>query len=313
MRVVSTSPSFAMYSDEPLQILREHRIEVVRLPAHAGERELIGALADADAIIVGYGDINRNVIESSPRLKVICKHGVGVDNIDLAAAREKGIPVTNVPDGNKTAVADYAFGLMLTIARRIHEANERTKRGEWPKMVTGEVYGKTLGVVGLGRIGKEMVRRAKGFDMTVLAFDPYPDAAFAEAYGVRFVSLEELLGESDFVTLHLPLGERTHRLIGREELDRMKSTAYLLNVSRGGLIDEAALEEALRDGKIAGCALDVFEEEPAKGHPLFERPNCLATSHVAGYTYEAINKIGVACANQVVSVLVRGEKPVHTL
>lgn len=313
MKVVSTSPSFAKYSDEPVNMLRAAGIEVVQLPGDAAEHELLAAFEDADAAIVGYTAVNQRLLQHAVKLQIVCKHGAGVDNIDLEGTRKKGIWVTNVPDGNKMAVADFTFGLMLSLARRIQETNQRTKAGEWPQIAGSEIYGKTLGVIGLGRIGKEVVRRAKGFDMNIIAYDPFPDYAFAESSKVTFTTLEEVMQQSDYVTLHMPLSEQTHHLIGAEQLGLMKSSAYLINVSRGGLIDEAALYTALKNGRIAGCALDVFEREPVTGHPLFSLANCMATPHAAGYTHEAITNVGIACAANIVNVLVHGRRPSSVL
>jgi D-3-phosphoglycerate dehydrogenase len=313
MKVVSTSPSFGMYSNEPIEYLNNHGIELVRISDGAPTSELFSELEDADAAIVGYTEINQSLLEHSPNLKIVCKHGVGVDNIDLEATRRKSVWATNVPDGNKMAVADYAFGLLFSLARNIPQANALTKGGEWPRMIGTEVYGKTLGVIGLGRIGKEVVRRAKGFDMIILAFEPYPDVAFAEENGVIFTELPELLKQSDFVTLHMPLNEQTTNLIGAEQLNIMKETAYLINVSRGGMIDEDALYAGLTEKKIAGAAIDVFLKEPVTNHPLFTLPNFIATSHIAGYTYEAINNVGMTCVKNIVNVLVKGERPLHVV
>ncbi|WP_299092009.1 phosphoglycerate dehydrogenase [uncultured Metabacillus sp.] len=313
MKVISTSPSFGMYSNEPIEYLNHHGIELVRISDQAPQSEWFSAVEDADALIIGYTEINQHLLDHAPNLKIVCKHGVGVDNIDLEATKQKSVWATNVPDGNKMAVADYAFGLFFSLARNIPQANALTKGGEWPRIIGTEVFGKTLGVVGLGRIGKEVVRRAKGFDMRIIAFDPYPDLAFAEEHGVEFTELSDLLRRSDFVTLHMPLNEQTKNLIGSDELNMMKDTAYLINVSRGGMVDEHALYTGLVEKKIAGAAVDVFLKEPVTDHPLFSLPNFIATSHIAGYTYEAINKVGMTCVENIVNVLVKGEKPVHVV
>ncbi|WP_276356253.1 phosphoglycerate dehydrogenase [Cohnella caldifontis] len=309
MKVVSTSSTFARYSDEPIRLLEAEGIQVVRIPPQAEGPELWEAVKDADAMIVAYTPVDDRLLEQAPRLQIVCKHGVGVDNIDLEAAKRRGVWVTNVPDGNATAVADFTFGLLLALARRIEETSRRTKAGEWPQVLGGEVGGKTLGVVGLGRIGKEVVRRARGFGMSILAFDPYPDQRFAEEYGVSFVTLEELLRQSDYITLHMPLTETTRHLIGAAELGVMKRGSFLVNASRGGLVDESALYGALKEGRLAGAALDVFEHEPAREHPLFSLDNFIATPHAAGYTREAITNVGVACARNVADVLVRRLRP----
>lgn len=309
MKVVSTSPSFGLYSNEPIDYLKEQGIELIQIPDQTPEEELISILRDADAAILGYTQINHQFLENAPQLKIVCKHGVGFDNINLEATKEKGVWATNVPDGNKMAVADFAFSLMFSLARNIPKANELTKQGKWPKLIGTEIYGKTIGIVGLGRIGKEIVRRAKGFDMEILAYDPYPDHTFAKENGVRFTDLSDLLQNSDCVTLHLPLNDQTKNLIGYEQLHLMRKNAYLINVSRGGLIDEEALFQALSDERIGGAALDVFEHEPMTDHPLVTLPNFVATSHMAGYTYEAINNIGMTCVRNIVDVLVKNKRP----
>lgn len=313
MKVVSTSPSFAKYSAEPIKYLKQHGIELVQLPADIEESEFISHIQDADAAIVAFTDINSRVLDQAPRLKIVCKHGVGVDNIDLAAAKERGVWVTNVPSANKHAVADFTFALLLAMARQIPLANEETKKGNWPRIFATDVHEKTLGIIGLGSIGKEVARRARGFDMQLLAFDPYPDHDFAKQHEFRFVEMDELLANSDFVTLHIALTDQTRNLIGHEELQAMKASAFLVNASRGGIVNENALYEALKNGIISGAALDVLEEEPAHAHPLFELPNVIATPHIAGYTSGAVNGIGMTCVRNIVDVLVHGKRPAHVM
>lgn len=313
MKVVSTSPSFAQYSNEPIEVLEQHGIQLIQLPADIQEEAFIAAVQEADAAIVAFNTISPNVLARAPRLKIVCKHGVGVDNIDLEAARKSGVWVTNVPNTNKHAVADFTFALMLSLARQIPAANELTKKGEWPRIFGSDVYGKTVGIIGLGNIGKEVARRSRGFDMKILAFDPYPDHSFAEKHDVSFVSLEELLAKSDFVTLHIALTEQTENCIGRKELNLMKKSAYLIHASRGGIVNEDALYDVLRDGSIAGAALDVFEQEPAREHLLFGLPNLIATSHIAGYTSGAVNEIGMTCVRNIVEVLVNKQRPEHVV
>jgi D-3-phosphoglycerate dehydrogenase len=313
MKVVSTSPSFAQYSNEPYEYLAKHGIEWVHVQADIGEEDFIATLEDADAAIVAFNEINANVLDHAPRLKIVCKHGVGVDNIDLEATKERKIWVTNVPNANKHAVADFAFGLMLSLARQIPAANHLTLKGEWPRIFGSDVYGTTLGIIGLGMIGKEVARRGKGFDMEVLAYDPYPDHGFAQKNNIRFVELEELLKQSDFISLHMPFTEQTRNLIDRKQLEMMKEKAYLVNASRGGIVNEVALYEALKNGLIAGAALDVFEHEPLHANPLFELSNFIATPHIAGYTSGAVNMLGMTCVRNIVEVLVNGKKPEHVV
>lgn len=309
MKVVSTSPSFAKYSNEPIEFLKENGIELIHLPADIHEDEFIANIQGVDAAIVAFNDVSHHVLNNAPQLKIVCKHGVGVDNIDLKAADEKGIWVTNVPNTNKHAVADFTFSLMLSLARQIPLANHLTKKGEWPRIFGSDLYSKTMGIIGLGIIGQEVARRAKGFDMEILAYDPYPNNDFANANGIKFVELEDLLKNSDFVTLHMPLTEQTKNLIDYKQLEMMKETAYLINASRGEIVVETALYEALNRNMIAGAALDVFEQEPVHKHSLFDLPNFIATPHIAGYTSGAVNTLGMACAKNIVEVLVNDKRP----
>ncbi|MEH7419116.1 phosphoglycerate dehydrogenase [Neobacillus drentensis] len=309
MKVVSTSPSFAKYSNEPIEYLQKHGLELVHLPADISEDELIKNLKDADAAIVAFSEINSRVLGQAPALKIVCKHGVGVDNIDLDAAREKNVWVTNVTNANMHAVADFSFGLMLALARQIPQADYLTKQGQWPRVFGTDVFGKSVGIIGLGAIGREVARRAKGFGMDILAYDPFPNREYAEQNHIKLVELDELFKSSDFITLHLPLTEQTNGLVGKRQFEMMKNSAFLVNASRGGIVVEEDLYQALKNGDIAGAALDVFVEEPLKKHPLFELPNFIAMPHIAGYTDGAVNALGMTCVKNIVEVLVHQNKP----
>ena len=247
------------------------------------------------------------------RSRSSCKHGVGVDNIDLEETRRRGIWVTNVPNANKHAVADFTLALLLALARQIPQANAKTKNGEWPRIFATDAWGKTIGICGLGNIGKQVALRAKGFSMRVLAFDFYPDQDFADAEGIDFVSKEELLAQSDFITLHMPLTDATQDFVGDAEFQRMKSSAFLINASRGGVVNEAALVRALQDKTIAGAASDVFAQEPLQSHPLFALDSFIATSHIAGYTDGAINAIGEQCVEHIVAATVHKMRPPNVM
>ncbi|VEC55672.1 D-isomer specific 2-hydroxyacid dehydrogenase NAD-binding protein [Klebsiella aerogenes] len=238
MKVICTSPSFAKYDDAPISALKEADLELVMLPADASIEMLAQHLPDAIAMIVAFTDINESLLAKAPRLKIVCKHGVGVDNIDLNATRQRKIFVTNVPDANKHAVADFAFGLILNTARQIYQAISETKAGNWPRIFATDVYGKTLGIVGLGHIGKEVARRARGFNMRVLATDAWPDREFAQQHQIEYVSLDTLTAQSDFISLHTPLTPETENMFNAARLQQMKSGAFLINVSRGGIVDE---------------------------------------------------------------------------
>lgn len=313
MKVICTSPSFAKYDTQPITALREQGFDLITLPADAPLSELTPHLAGTVAMIVAFTDVNAELLALAPDLKIVCKHGVGMDNIDLQATRERGIFVTNVPDANKHAVADFAFAMMLNSARQLNQAANGTRSGKWPRIFATDMYGKTLGIVGLGNIGKQVALRARGFNMRVLAFDFYPDEKFAAEHDVQFVSMDRLTEESDFITLHTPLTAETHNLFDSARLGRMKKSAYLVNVSRGGVINEADLYRALVDGVIAGAAADVFEHEPLETHPLFELNNFIPTSHIAGYTDGAINAIGERCVQQIIQCIKGQQRPVNIM
>lgn len=313
MKVICTSPSFAKYDAQPIATLQQQGFELITLPADAPLSELAPHLADTVAMIVAFTEVNAELLALAPQLKIVCKHGVGVDNIDLTATRERGIFVTNVPDANKHAVADFAFAMMLNSARQLTQAANGTRDGKWPRIFATDMYGKTLGIVGLGNIGKQVALRARGFNMRVLAFDFYPDEKFAAEHDVQFVSMDTLTEESDFITLHTPLTAETHNLFDRARLSRMKKSAFLVNVSRGGVINEADLYQALADGVIAGAAADVFEHEPLDAHPLFSLDNFIATSHIAGYTDGAINAIGERCVQQIIQCIKEQQRPVNIM
>lgn len=311
MKVICTSPSFAKYSEEPIVKLNEAGIELIRVPADIDEDSFIASARDAEAAIVAFNQLNEHVFTHLPSLKIVTKHGVGTDNIDLKAAKKYGVTVTNVPNANKHAVADYTFSLMLSIARSIPFGNNQTKAGEWPHLFGADVYGQKIGIIGLGAIGKEVAKRAKGFNMEVLAYDPFIDTAYADENQIQSVQLDTLLRESDFVTLHMPLVKETLHLISEPQLSVMKPTAFIVNASRGGIINENALYKALKNNTIAGAALDVFEEEPVKESPLFDLDNFIAMPHVAGYTPGAINILSEVCAENIINALT--SKPINSL
>lgn len=313
MKVISTSPSFAKYDQQPIIDLEKHGFEVVALPADTPLNELIPHLKDAVAMIVAFTEVNAELLQHAPHLKIVCKHGVGVDNIDLDETYKRDIYVTNVPNANKHAVADFAFSLLLNCARQISQAEKQTRAGQWPRIFATDAYGKTLGIIGLGNIGKQVALRARGFNMRVLAYDFYPDENFAKENNIEFVTLDELTKESDFITLHTPLTPETQYLFNAERIGQMKNSAYLINVSRGGVVDENALYQALIEKKIAGAAADVFENEPIKTHSLFELDNFIPTSHIAGYTDGAISEIGKHCVEQIINHVIHHQKPLNIM
>lgn len=313
MKVICTSPSFAKYDTTPIETLKQQGFELIALPADAPLSALEPHLAETVAMIVAFTHVNEELLAKAPQLKVVCKHGVGVDNIDLDATRERNIYVTNVPDANKHAVADFAFALILNSARQVTQAATETRAGNWPRIFATDVYGKVLGIIGLGNIGKQVALRAKGFNMRVIAFDFYPDENFAAEHGIEFVSMDCLTERSDFITLHTPLTDETRNLFDASRIRRMKKSAFLINVSRGGVVNEQDLFQALQDNVIAGAAADVFDHEPLSEHPLFTLPNFIPTSHIAGYTDGAISAIGERCVQQIIQCLKQGDRPVNVM
>jgi D-3-phosphoglycerate dehydrogenase / 2-oxoglutarate reductase len=315
VQILSTSPSFGFYSQRPVDIIRNEGFGLEFLPqGEKATEDLIGSyIAGKDAMIVGVEPITARVLEKADRLKVIAKHGVGVDNIDLEYARSRGIFVTNAPGTNNDAVSDLTFAALLGLARQIPATDSRVKAGEWPRVVGTELWRKTVGIIGLGQIGKGVARRAKGFDMRVLAYDVYCDHEYAAQNEITFVSMETLLEESDFVSIHIPHTKETQNLIGKTELKRMKKDAFICNLSRGGIINEVDLYEALTQGDIAGAGLDVFDQEPpGKEHPLLQLPNVIATPHMGAYTTEALERVGIITANNIIKVM-RSQKPDHIM
>ncbi len=312
-KVLITTPTFAKYGTEAPAILAAAGLEAVRAaqPVKA-DRDLLGYLDGVTAIITGLEPITAAVIDAAKELKVIAKHGIGVDNIDLEAARRRGIRVVNAPGTNKDAVADLVFGLMFALTRRILAADASVRQGQWPRMFGQAVWGRKIGIVGMGAIGRAVAMRAKGFQMPVYGCDTFWDEQFAAQYGVQRVSLEALLGEADFVTLHVPLMAETHNLIGEAELRRMKPTAYLINAARGGIVDEEALYRALTAGTIAGAGLDAFGAEPPLASPLLTLDNVVLTPHMGGYTEEALGLTSVVAAQSAVDVLA-GRQPLSVI
>jgi D-3-phosphoglycerate dehydrogenase / 2-oxoglutarate reductase len=260
-----------------------------------GEPGLLPLVADIDAWIVrGATQVTRKLIESAPRLRWVARAGAGLDNIDVAAAKERGVAVLNVPGANAVAVAELVFGLLLGLLRHIPQGDASVRRGEWDKsrFMGRELRGKTMGIVGLGKIGRAVAQRARAFEMTCVGHDPLVSDADVRAIGVEPLPLDELLSRAEVLTLHVPLSPETRGMIGAERLARLPRGAFLVNAARGGLLDEGALLAALESGAIAGAALDVFSSEPPQGSPLLGHPRVVATPHVGAATLEAQEAVG---------------------
>jgi D-3-phosphoglycerate dehydrogenase len=272
------------------------------------EDELLAALDGIDAALAGSEPYSARVIAARPQLRVIARVGVGYDAVDVAAATAHGIAVTTTPGTNHDSVAEHTFALLLGLSRDLVPQHLGVKSGGWPRRTTLPLRGAALGIAGLGRIGKAVALRGEAFGMKLLAYDPYPDHAFAAAHGIALMPFERLLAESDFLSLHLPVTAETHHLINRQTLKRMKPTAFLVNTARGALVNEADLLEALRAGRLAGAGLDVFEQEPPGKSPLFELDNVLLTPHGAGTDRKSRDDMALSAAEAIVA-LSRGEWP----
>ena len=253
--------------------------------------QMIEKIAPCSGVIVGVDPLDAEVIAAAPNLRAIAKYGVGVDNIDLDAAKARGIKVSRTVGANASAVADYAMALMLALSRKLLPIDRRCRAGDWSKITTYDVTGATLGLIGLGAIGKLVARRAQGFDMKVLAYDVMWDEGYAVSSGIEFAQPDRILKEADFVSLHLPLLPATENFIGEKELAMMKPTAILINTARGGLVDEAALLKALTSGALGGAGLDAFREEPPSPE-WFTLDNVVLGAHCAASTKGASLQMG---------------------
>jgi D-3-phosphoglycerate dehydrogenase len=312
--VLVTTRSFGKDVREPLERLQREGCRIVEWREGSGvpESDLLAKLAEADAWIVAFHPIGPAILDRAPRLRIVAKHGVGVDNIDIAAATERGIVVTTAPSANDQAVADLAMALLLALLRRIPEASASVKAGRWERFLGAGLAGKTMGVLGLGRIGQNVARRAAGFGVELIGADPvWPEEA-AREIGIRRVDIRDLLAGSEIISLHAPLTPETEGLIGEREIALMRPGVWIVNTSRGRVVNEKAMYEALVSGKVAGYATDVFETEPPAGNPLLSLPNVIGTPHMGTHTRESIRCMGDRVVDAVLGVL-RGERPEHVV
>ncbi|MEW6229600.1 MAG: phosphoglycerate dehydrogenase [Bacillota bacterium] len=313
-QVVVSARSFGRAGGEPMEILRRAGCKVTpsSMDRPLTSEELSAIVRGADALIVGNDAVDASVIGAAPRLRVISRYGAGVDNIDVPAATTRGIAVTNTPGANVAAVADLTVGLIIALARHIPDIVGTVRQGKWDRIMGFTLATKTVGVIGLGKIGRAVVERLVGFGVMMVACDVVRDDQFAERFGLRYVPLDDLLASSDFVTVHVPLTSQTRGLIGDRELSLMKSSAFIVNTSRGEVVDEDALYRALREKRIAGAALDVLREEPPVDNPLIALESVIVTSHIGGYTREAVNNMGIMAATNLVDVL-EGRRAKYTV
>ena len=291
-------------AEEGIQSLRSYaQVDIQTKTEH---EQLKAIIDDYDALIVrSQTQVTAEVIEAGKKLKVIGRAGVGIDNIDVDTATRKGIVVVNAPTGNIIAAAEHTIALTLALARNIPQANSHLKSGKWQReeMVGTELINKTLGIIGIGNVGSEVAKRFQGFEMRVIAHDPFVSKDYACNLKVELVSLDQLLREADFITLHVPLTAATERLIGKKELAKLKPTARIINCARGGLVDEEAIVKAVKTGKIAGAAFDVFTSEPVTDSPLFNEDRIIVTPHLGASTIEAQTSVATDVAEAVLTVL----------
>jgi D-3-phosphoglycerate dehydrogenase len=307
---------------EPLPLVEEEkkilsRYASVTVANTTSEDQLVELVKDVDVIMVVYAKITKRIIDSATKLKGIVRYGIGVDNIDLEAATAKGVVVANVPDYAIETVADHTWALILALVRRIVIADKYVRNrlyiGKWtnpPEYLRGiDLSGKVLGLIGVGRIGREVAKRAKGFGVKILGYDPYISSDVAKEFGIEIVNLDTLLRESDIISIHCPLTKETYHLINEDKIRLMRKRPYIINTARGAIIDEKALYKALKEGWIAGAALDVFEiEPPPENNPLFELDNVVLTPHIAWYTEEALRRLEMSAVEEAIRIL-RGELP----
>ncbi len=313
MRVLITTTSFMDTPGAHHDLLKEQEYEIVTARGPLDEDAMLDLVGDTDGIICGDDAITRRVIEKAlPRLRVISKYGIGVDRIDLEGARDLGVPVTYTPGVNEVTVAEHVFGLMISLARNIPQENQWVKQGRWKRITGHELWGKTIGIIGMGRIGKQVARRALAFEMKVLGCDPIWDDPFCQQYSVgRCLVHDEILQQGDFVTLHMNLTPENRFFINRERLKLMKPTAYLINCARGQLVHTGDLLAALKEGRIAGYAADVLEHEPPDpSDPLVRSglENVILTPHIGSRTYESVVRQATMAVKNLAAVL-EGNKP----
>jgi D-3-phosphoglycerate dehydrogenase len=306
MKILVTPTSFKADTKSPaMDKLRSFASELVFNPSGKPLEEgiLAGLLKGVDGYIAGLDNVSAGALAGADRLKVISRYGVGCDRMDLSAAKAKGIKVCNTPGANSQAVADLTLGLILACARRIPMLDRTTREGGWVRSTGIELDGKTIGILGLGAIGKAVAKRAQGFDMNVMAYDPFMNYDYAKANHIAATSFDDVIEHADVLTLHLPLNKDTKGIISAQVMAKMKNGVILVNPARGGLIDEKAAYDCLKSGKLGGLGLDAYETEPPKGSPLFEFDNVVATPHTGAHTAEASANMAMMAVDNLIAVL----------
>jgi len=302
MKILVTPRSFGKTDPYAFEILRNAGFDIVVNDSGGilDRDALREKLADCDGVILGVDPLDASVLAGAPKLKVIAKYGVGIDNIDMAECERRGIKVSRTVGANSDAVADYAFSLMMALARQVVHIDSRCRKKDWSKITTLDVYGKTLGLLGTGAIGKGVAARAKGFNMRVIAHDVFWNDEWAKQHGIEKVSPEQIYREADFISLHLPLTDETRNMIGKNELDMMKKTAVLVNTARGGIINEDDLLAALKNKRIYGAGIDAFMEEPPANPDWYGLDNLVMGSHASASTIGATENMGRMAAKNLI-------------
>ena len=306
MRILLTTCSYQDTPGPHHALMESQNWEIVRERGPLTESRMLELAGDFDAFLCGDDAISRAVIEKSlPRLKVISKYGIGLDKIDIPATQELKIPVLFTPGVNHTTVAEHTFGLLLGITKHIVTTAAAARHGEWLRLTGHEIFDKTMGIVGLGRIGKEVAIRARAFGMKVIAFDPYWDESFAASHQVtRCISMDEVLTQSDVVSLHCFLSDETRGMIRTEKIAQMKNGVIILNCSRGEIVETPDMVEALKSGKVGGYGADVLDVEPPPAdHPLLTAPNCVITPHIGSRTYESVPRQAMKSLTNLINAL----------
>ncbi len=315
MKVLVTATNYSKYCQAGKKILENAGCEIIENPHGRPYTfdELKEIVEDIDGVVVGVDDWNEDVFKLAPKLKGMARFGVGVDNIDLNAAKEHGIIVCNSPGINSSAVAEQAVALLLSLIRNIPEMNSAVRKGEWPRPMFHELKSRTIGFLGFGAIARNVAQRLAGFGPEMIAYDKYPNQEAADKLGVRLVSQEEVLKESDIISIHLPATDETKHLINKETIQQMKDGVYIVNTARGSIVNEADMAEALESGKVAGFGTDVFEHEPIDlSGPLFKYDNYIATPHVSAETFENCETTSVVTARALLAVF-EGREPENRL
>lgn len=315
MKVLVTATNYSKYCQAGKKILENAGCEIIENPHGRPYTfdELKEIVEDIDGVVVGVDDWNEDVFKLAPKLKGMARFGVGVDNIDLNAAKEHGIIVCNSPGINSSAVAEQAVALLLSLIRNIPEMNSAVRKGEWPRPMFHELKSRTIGFLGFGAIARNVAQRLAGFGPEMIAYDKYPNQEAADKLGVRLVSQEEVLKESDIISIHLPATDETKHLINKETIQQMKDGVYIVNTARGSIVNEADMAESLESGKAAGFGTDVFEHEPIDlSGPLFKYDNYIATPHVSAETFENCETTSVVTARALLAVF-EGREPENRL